>query len=91
MWITQLVVHYHYRHRGIARTILTELIKAKDPKVICIASSHPHRILALQKASVSSFDLDFIQKYITHAFTTCNVEYLMGKTLVGKLFGDESD
>ena len=81
----------HHRHRGIARSILNELIEAKDPKAVGIASSHPHGILALQKATISSFDLDFIKKYVRHAFTTCNIEYLIGKNLVGKLFGNESD
>ena len=86
MWITQLVVHHDHRGQGYASTLLRALIISQNPLVVGVASSHPHGILALKRASRSLFDENFIKTYVTHIYTICNITYLIDKPLVGSMF-----
>ena len=87
MWITQLVVHHDHRGQGYASTLLRALITSQNPFVVGVASSHPHGILALKRASRSLFDEDFIKAHVTRIYTICNIAYLADKPLVGSMFG----
>ena len=86
MWITQLVVHHDHRGKGHASTLLRLLIALRNPVVVGVASSHPHRILALKNASTSVFDEDFIKRHVARITNICNIKYLIDKPLVGTLF-----
>ena len=86
MWITQLVVHHDHRGKGHASTLLRLLIALCNSVVIGVASSHPHRILALKNASTSVFDEDFIKRHVARITNICNIKYLIDKPLVGTLF-----
>jgi hypothetical protein len=85
MWVTQLVVHHDHRGKGYASTLLRHLITLYRPLVVGIASSHPHAILALKKASRALFDEDFIRTHLPRIIDLCNIPYLVGKPLVGSL------
>jgi Acetyltransferase (GNAT) family len=87
MWITQLVVHHDHRGLGYASTLLRALITSRNPLVVGVASSHPHGILALKRASKSLFDEDFIKAHVRDIYTLCNITYLADKSLVGSMFG----
>jgi hypothetical protein len=86
MWITQLVVHRDHRGKGHASTLLRLLIALHNPLVVGVASSHPHGILALKKASMSLFDEEFIKIHVERLTKICNIKYLLNKPLVGTLF-----
>lgn len=86
MWITQLVVHRDHRGKGHASTLLRLLITSQNPVIVGVASSHPHAILALKKASMSLFDENFIRTHITRIINLCNIPYLIDKPLIGSLF-----
>ena len=86
MWITQLVVDQEHRGKGYASTLLRFLVTSCNPEVVGVASSHPHAILALKKASTSIFDGNFIQTHLRHILDICNVPYLIDRHLVGSLF-----
>ncbi len=64
MWIAQLVVHHDHRGQGHASILPRFLITSCNPIVVGVASSHPHGILALKKASMSLFDEDSSSKLI---------------------------
>ena len=84
LWITQLVVHREYRGQGYASNLLRALVLSQNPVIVGIASSHPHGIIALKKASMAIMDKKFIRN-IRRILTLCNVEYLVNKPLVGNL------
>lgn len=86
MWITQLVVHIQHRGKGYASDLLRTLIAFEKPVAVGIASSHPHGILALRRASMSTFDKYFIRKNVSRLLALCNVQYLLGRPLVGSWF-----
>lgn len=86
MWITQLVVHHQHRGKGYASTLLRSLVTSQNPVVVGVASSHPHGLLALKWASMSTFDKDFIKENVARVYTLCNIQYLIGKSLVGSVF-----
>ena len=48
-WITQLVVHSDYRHRGIAENILFSIWGFSDHKAWGIVTANPYAIRALEK------------------------------------------
>lgn len=48
-WITQLVVHENYRHKGIAKNILLSIWGFSDHKAWGIVSANPYAIRALEK------------------------------------------
>jgi hypothetical protein len=48
-WVTQLVVHYDFRERGIAASLLN-IIRRNDDEVYGLMSSHPAACLAAVKA-----------------------------------------
>jgi hypothetical protein len=87
MWITQLVVHHDHRGQGYASMLLRALIISQNPVVVGVASSHPHGILALKRASSSLFDEDFIKVHVRSIYTICNITYLADKPLIGSTFG----
>lgn len=86
MWIIQLVVHSQHRGKGYASDLLRTLITSENPVAVGIASSHPHGILALKRASMSTFNKEFIRQNVARVFTLCNIQYLLGKSLVGSWF-----
>jgi hypothetical protein len=87
MWVTQLVVHHDHRGQGYASMLLRALITSQNPLVVGVASSHPHGIIALKRASRSLFDGDFIKAHVARIYTLCNITYLADKPLVGSMFG----
>lgn len=91
MWITQLVVHREYRSRGHATTLLRNLIISVTPTIVGISSSHPHALLALKRASMSTFDLDFIRDKTGAVLSLVNVPYLNFAPLTGILFQARSE
>ena len=76
MWITQLVVHQEHCGKGHASTLLRFLITSCNPEIVGVASSHPHAILALKKASTSLFDENFVRTHLRRILDICNVPYL---------------
>lgn len=48
-WVTQLVVHSHFRERGLAAGLLTQL-RQDDDAIYGLMSSHPAACLAAAKA-----------------------------------------
>ena len=78
VWITQLVVHRDYRSRGIAQTLLRIAI-GTDWKVAGIASSHPHALLALEKAAGSRFEPAQFGGSVESLLLSSKVPYLCKK------------
>ena len=85
MWITQLVVHQEHCGKGHASTLLRFLITSCNPEIVGVASSHPHAILALKKASTSLFDENFVRTHLRRILDICNIPYLINRPLVGSL------
>lgn len=64
-WITQLVVHEAYRHRGIAKNILLSIWGFSDHAAWGIVSANPYAIRALEKITRRRAIPDRIKQDIT--------------------------
>ncbi len=78
IWITQLVVHEEYRQHGIAKELLRLTVK-DDWNIVCMATSNPYSIQALESTLKVKFtpQPDLAQ----YVMKICPVPYLCGKSL----------
>jgi len=77
IWITQLVVHENYRRRGIAKELL-HLSLQKQWNIVCMATSNPYSIQALQ--SVLNITFHPQPDLAQFVLQECPVPYLYGKS-----------
>ncbi len=77
-WVTQLVVHERYRHRGIGKTLLFLIWKFSDYFAWGILTSSPYAVRALEKATRRRCDPQRIKKNYRMLlnFGTKNVDYV---------------
>lgn len=78
IWITQLVVHENYRRRGIAKELL-QLSLQKEWSMVCMATSNPYSIQALQ--SVLNLTFNPQPDLAQFVLQDCPVPYLHGKSV----------
>ena len=74
-WITQLVVHSDFRHRGIAKKLCS---MAWDEKCLAwgIVSSHPFAVRALEKMTGFVCDLKLIAQYAESLVQAAGIPYV---------------
>ncbi|KAK9489042.1 hypothetical protein V1508DRAFT_436136 [Lipomyces doorenjongii] len=93
-WITQLVVKYDFRERGLASGLLNQL-REDDDDIYGLISSHPAACMAAAKVfgnSIHLVNLDFIRKYAEAVMKVSPIRYVKDAKLCGSLFdpGDTS-
>ncbi|KAK1659832.1 hypothetical protein BDP55DRAFT_619425 [Colletotrichum godetiae] len=88
-WITQLVVHSHYREQNLATTLLLNLID-DDDDVLGIMSSHPAACKALAKAigdiRFSDVSMDYARDHAADVLKASPITYVREAQLCGRLF-----
>ena len=74
-WITQLVVHSDFRHKGIAKKLCSF---ARDDSALAwgIVSCHPFAIRALEKGIGKNCDLKRISQYAESIIKAAKVPYV---------------
>ena len=81
IWITQLVVHTQYRNKGIARTLLGDVIHHKAAAV-GLVSSHPYAVKSLESISNLECIPKITNTYIREIIKASNIKYLQDAELV---------
>jgi len=77
-WLTQLVVHTAYRHRGIAST-LCHTFWSPEQSVWGLVTSHPHAVRALERARHVRCDPKRIAINATELVEQTPVPYVNGR------------
>lgn len=81
VWVTQLVVHTNFRHRGIARTLLEKCFTT-ELKAAAIVTSHPYAVRAFEKAVNLQVKPDVIlQSRLYDLIIASEIPYLQNRTL----------
>jgi hypothetical protein len=74
-WITQLVVKMGFRGKKVAQNLI-HVAMGTDTVCAGLVSTHPHAVLALERAAKSKCDPAIIAQLATSLFSDSCVEYL---------------
>lgn len=80
LWITQLVVKVHYRSRKIGQNLIYTAL-GTTTQLAAIASSHPHAVLALERAMFKTCCPNLIRECCVQTLQDSGVPYLQGRAL----------
>jgi GNAT superfamily N-acetyltransferase len=81
VWVTQLVVSATHRSRGWARRLLSACF-TRDVAFVCLVSSHPHAVNALQRATGRICTQQIAQTHASGIVAASGVPYLQGNPLL---------
>lgn len=81
VWITQLVVHSDHRGKQIAQTLLHSAL-GTECDCAGLVSSHPHAVLALEKAMGAKCCPIMIKAYAEVVLSTSGIGYLQDKPII---------
>lgn len=80
-WITQLVVHSDYRHRGVAKKLCRMAWAVEQCYAVGLVTSHPYAVRALERATQRMCNRATIMPVARELLSHCNIPYVLDKVL----------
>ncbi|KAL6761127.1 hypothetical protein V8C86DRAFT_2543878 [Haematococcus lacustris] len=80
-WITQLVVHSDYRHRGVAKKLCRMAWPVEQFYAVGLVTSHPYAVRALERATQRTCNRATIMPVARELLSQCNIPYVLDKAL----------